>query len=821
MNAVKKISFDISGMTCASCASIIESSIEKLDGVVDVNVNFASEKANIEYSQDAVSLKDLVQAVRNAGYDVALDRTTLNVLDMSCASCANTIEARLRNEERIIEANVNFASEKVTIKYLKDTLTKKDLIQLIKDAGYKARVPSDVDDSENDETSDELSKLKKLLLLGWLGTLLMVPFWLQLNFSFLVGTFLPVTDAFSKAVMAVMASIVGLVIGWPTVHSKTFKSFISGNVNMETLITLGVVAAWSTGILSFFFEIPSFFMVSGMILSFHLLGQYLEVKAKGKASQAIRKLLQLEADTARVIRDGEEIEISLEEVEVGDVMLVKPGEKIPTDGIVVGGESSVDESMVTGESIPVNKYEGDKVIGSTLNQDGRLSVEATKIGKDTFLSQIVEMVEEAQSTKLPVQKLADRVTARFVPVVITISAFTILMWLLFPDTLINVLFFAEPFLPWVNPEIGMFGLAMFAGIAVLVISCPCALGLATPTSVMVGTGKGAENGILFREGSALQIMEELDILVFDKTGTLTRGEPELTDVWSVNDNDAEILFKAASLESVSEHPLGRAIVEYAKSRELDIKEPEKFVNIRGKGIKGTVGEETVLVGNEKLMKDNDINISKKVDEVRAKLQEEGKTAFFVAITDEVKGVIAVADELKENALDVITELKDMKIKTAILTGDNQRVGMAIAQRLGIEEVEADVLPDRKAERIKELQENGGRKKVGMVGDGVNDAPALTQADVGLALGTGTDVAIESGDITLVRGDLEAVIQAFKVSKATMKNIRQNLWWAFGYNTAAIPAAGLGLLHPVIAAGAMAFSSVTVVMNALRLKKIDV
>ncbi len=818
-NKKQKEKVPIEGMTCASCAQTIEGALNKQKGIEKANVNLMTERADVEFDPDEIDMNKIAETVEKTGYRVGnktekgTENRTLEITGMTCASCAENVKKALSDLKGVTDVQVNIATEKAKVSYYSNLVSISDLEKAVEKAGYG------IAHEEETETKAErkLKKTKRLMTYAWIGTGLL------LAYEFLLLQFYELPGQISMLISAIIATPVAILIVWPTVHSKTFSALKGGNINMETLITIGVLSAWTTGVLAFFIDIPAFFMVSAMILSFHLIGQYLEDKAKGRASQAIQKLLELEADTARVVINGKEKEIPLEEVEVGQIMVVKPGEKIPTDGVVKEGSSAVDESMATGESVPVEKEKGDEVIGSTINQDGVLKVEAKKVGKDPFLSQVVEMVEDAQTTRLPVQALADKVTSKFVPAVILISFITMVTWLLFTDQLRDVLYWAESLLPWVNPELGTVGLVLFAGIAVLVISCPCALGLATPTSVMVGTGKGAENGILFREGSALEYIQDLDIIVFDKTGTLTKVKPELTDVRTfAYPSDKELLKKAASVENASEHPIAKAVVRGAIKQDIEITTVEDFENVRGKGVKGKVNGEEVMVGTRKLIEQESSidTIHEKASVQRRKLQDQGKTAFFVAVDGEVKGVIAVADELKDGAKKVVEQIKSFGIKTTILTGDNQRVGEAIASQVGIEEVEADVLPDRKAERIKELQKRGGRNKVAMVGDGINDAPALTQADIGFAIGTGTDIAIESGDVTLVRGELETIVQALKLSKATMKNIKQNLFWAFGYNSAAIPAAALGFLHPAIAAGAMAFSSVTVVTNALRLKKVQ-
>ncbi|MFW6381192.1 MAG: copper-translocating P-type ATPase, partial [Bacillota bacterium] len=560
--------------------------------------------------------------------------------------------------------------------------------------------------------------------------------------------------------------------------------------------------------------------VAGMIMAFHLTGKYIEEKAKGRASQAIKKLLQMEAKSATIIEDGQEREIPIDQVQPGDIMVVKPGEKIPTDGEIIEGKTSIDESMATGESMPVDREVGDEVIGSTVNQNGRIKVRATRVGKDTFLSRVVKMVEEAQGTRVPIQEFADRVTSIFVPAVLVIALSTFILWLAFPEAFRGVGFWARSFLPWVNPELGTLTLALFATIAVLVIACPCALGLATPTALMVGSGMGAENGVLIRKGEAIQTMKNVHTVVFDKTGTITRGQPEVTNVISVNGySEGEVLQMAASVENASEHPLGEAIVARARDRGVELREIDDFTAITGKGVKAGINEQQVLVGSKRLMDEAGIELDGEIENTLYKLEEEGKTAMLIAAGKQVIGIVAVADTLKADSAAAIKELTRLGLETAMITGDNQRTARAIARKVGIDHVVAGVLPDGKVEEIKKLQERFGA--MAMVGDGINDAPALTQADVGIAIGTGTDIAIESSDITLVRGDLSAVVTAVKLSRATFRKIKQNLFWAFIYNMIAIPVAVLGLLHPVIAEAAMATSSITVVTNANMLRRVNI
>ena len=549
-------------------------------------------------------------------------------------------------------------------------------------------------------------------------------------------------------------------------------------------------------------------------MTLHLVGRFLEAKAKGKASQAIKKLLEMGAKKARVIVDGEEVDIPIEELSVDQVMIVRPGEKIPTDGIVVDGRSSVDESMATGESLPVERAVGDEVIGSTINKQGVLQVKATRVGKDTFLSQVIKMVEESQGSKVPIQEFADKVTGYFVPAVILIALSAFVSWMLFPGFFIPIVEFFS--FPWSNVGLPLFSLAVLATIAVLVISCPCALGLATPTAIMVGGGLGAENGILIRKGEAIQTIKNVKIIAFDKTGTITKGKPETTDIIAFGDNkEADVLLYGGSLEAASEHPLGAAIVEKAKAEGLTLYKVDEFSSVTGMGVEGVVNGRKVLVGSSKLMEANGIACEKYTDDM-VKLEDEGKTAILVAIDGEIAGIVAVADTLKEDSVQAIAELEKMGFRTAMITGDNERTANAIARKVGMSRVLAEVMPDGKVDEIKKLQEEFGT--VAMVGDGINDAPALKQANVGIAIGTGTDIAIEAAEITLVSGELSAVISAIKLSGATFDKIKQNYFWAWFYNAIAIPAAFFGLLHPMIGAAAMATSSISVVLNSTLLKR---
>jgi Cu+-exporting ATPase len=564
----------------------------------------------------------------------------------------------------------------------------------------------------------------------------------------------------------------------------------------------------------FFIPIASFTGVAAMIMAIHLTGRYIETKAKGKASQAIRKLLELGAKTATILQNGTEKEVPVETLQVDDIIIVKAGSKIPTDAQIIEGEAAIDESMATGESMPVHKTAGDNIIGATILKQGYLKAKVTKIGKDTFLSQIIKMVEEAQNSKIPIQEFADKVTSYFVPTVIAIAIISLAVWLIFPQSLGKVLVWAVNFLPWINPELGYLSQAIFAAVAVLVIACPCALGLATPTALMVGSGKGAENGILIRKGEAIQTMRQIDTIVFDKTGTITRGTPQVTDFYSKLE-EKEVLKLAAGIEKGSTHPLATAILEFAQSKQVEAADMTDFQIIAGHGIKAKHNKNNFLLGNLELMQANNIE----TEEIKLRietLQKQAKTVVMLAQADHVIGVLAIADKIKPDSAAAISKLHKLGFRTVMLTGDNQETAAAIAKEANISQVIANVLPDQKVATVKDLQNKYGR--VAMVGDGINDAPALKQADVGIAIGSGTDIAIESADITLVNNSLNSVVKAVLLSQKTFRKIKQNLFWAFAYNMVAIPLAFLGMLHPVIAETAMAFSSVTVVSNANLLKK---
>lgn len=742
---------------------------------------------------------------------------TLAVEGMTCASCVRTIETALNNAEGVAKAGINFATEKVTIEYDPKILDEKGLARIVEDVGY--RIPlTKVAEEEKDirKMSDASFKMRS----AWGFS---VPIILLMILHMVFGWHLPGFDL----LMILFAIPVLFWNGYETIVGAA-KATRNLTPNMDTLIAMGAGVAFITGPARVAgFPIENYSGIAAMIMAFHLTGRYIEALAKGRASLAIKKLLQLGAKSARIIVDGEEKEIPVEQLKVGDIMVVKPGEKIPTDGIITEGQSQIDESMATGESMPVGKKVGDKVIGATVNQMGLLKVKAEKVGKDTFLANVIKLVEECQGSKVPIQEFADRITAVFVPSVLGIALATVTLWLIFPGFFISIISLASGFIPWVNPSQDILSLAIFAGIAVLVIACPCALGLATPTALMVGSGLGAEHGILIRKGEAIQTMKEIKAVVFDKTGTITKGRPEVTDIivvggqWSVAGRgevpspETELLRIAASVESGSEHPLATAIVNGAQDRKIRVGALSDFTAVAGHGVSGKIDGKSVLVGNQKLMNDSGIDSSTALDDLH-RLEDEAKTAMLVAVDGKIAGIIAVADTLKEDSVKAIEELKEMGLVTVMLTGDNRRTAEAIAKRVGISRVISEVLPQDKVFEIKKVQMEIGM--TAMVGDGINDAPALTQANVGIAIGTGTDIAIEASDVTLVRGELSGVVSAIRLSRATFAKIRQNLFWAYFYNTIAIPIAIFGLLHPVIAEAAMAFSSINVVTNSMRLRK---
>jgi Cu+-exporting ATPase len=730
------------------------------------------------------------------------EKKVYKILGMHCASCATNIESVVGKIKDVKSVKVNYALQKLYVegKNISDEQIKK----LVSSAGdYTAILDTGKISEENDLKETREAK-KKMIFSAFFAGLIMVLMMVDM-FVFPIPYYFLITYILGFPVI--------FIAGYGT-HKSTLKGAIRFSANMDTLVTMGSLVPYLLSLLRFRFPMMTTFVeMATSILTLHLVGRFLEIKAKGRASQAIKKLLKLGAKSARIIENGIEREIPIEELNVGDIMIIKPGEKIPTDGIVVEGKSHIDESMATGESLPVKREKDDKVIGSTINKEGILKVKASKIGKDTFLSQIIKLVEECQGSKVPIQEFADKVTGYFVPVVILIAVGAFISWMVFPSFHIAIAGFFN--LPWINVSFPVITLAILVSTAVLVISCPCALGLATPTALMVGSGIGAEKGILIRKGEAIQTMKDIKVIIFDKTGTITKGKPEVTDISFFNGfTRDDILLYSATIENASEHPLGFAIVEKAKLENLKLKKLENFKAVSGKGITGEIDNKKVLVGNRKLMEENNIDFRDYYQE-QEKYENEAKTAMFVAISGKIAGIIAVADDLKENSIEAIDEIKKMGIKTAIITGDNKRTAEAIAKRTGVNYVISDVLPQDKVNEVKKMQEKYGL--VAMVGDGINDAPALKQANVGIAIGTGTDIAIESSDITLIRGELDGVISAIKLSNETFKKIKQNYFWAWFYNAIAIPMAFMGLLHPIIGAGAMAVSSLNVVFNSMRLK----
>jgi Cu+-exporting ATPase len=814
---LKRIDIPVTGMSCASCVRRVERALSKQEGVTEASVNFAAEKASVSYEPTTTSPHELIRAIQDVGYGADVRQMTFGVMGMKCASCVGRVEQALKKVPGVLEASVNLTNEKATVEYFASEVELRDLEKAVEDAGYGVvREESSTEDTRE----REYDKLRADFLLAAGLTALILVGSLPMMFGFM----LPVPLRWLNIGLLLLATPVQFWAGW-RFYRGAWGALKHGQANMNTLVVMGTTAAYLYSVVATLApglfaagRADVYFDTSALIISLILLGRLLEARAKGRTNEAIKKLAGLQAKIARVLRDGEEVDVPVEDVDVGEVVVVRPGEKVPVDGRVISGESAVDESMITGESIPVTKRAGDEIIGATMNTSGSFRFTATKVGEETALHQIMRMVEEAQGSKAPIQRLADRISAVFVPAVIGVAAVTFLIWFLFGP---------EPALTF----------ALLNTVAVLIIACPCAMGLATPTSIMVGTGKGAESGILIKGGEALEGAHKLETVVLDKTGTLTRGLPALTDlVVGAGIDEVELLRFVASAERASEHPLGEAIVRGAKKRGLSLGEAEGFEAVSGGGVRARVEGREVLVGSHRFLSESGVSedgLLPKGEE----LAREGKTPVFVAVDGEPAGLVGVADVVREESWEAIERLHSLGLEVAMLTGDNRRTAEAIARQLGVDRVVAEVRPEDKANEIRGLQAEG--KKVGMVGDGINDAPALAQADVGIAIGTGTDVAMEAADLTLISGDVRGVARAINLSKATVRNIKQNLFWAFAYNVALIPvAAGVlyplfsdgsvpeilrpvlgeyGFLNPVLAAAAMALSSVTVVSNALRLR----
>lgn len=736
------------------------------------------------------------------------EKVVYKVGGMSCTSCAVNVENAIRKVRGVDTVNVNFIDKKATIIFNSDSTNIKLFTKRVKQAGYNLIDPKQEQDNEIKEIRQERLRL----LIAWLITLpLVIKMICEMFFGFYPGG-----RQIALVLDLIFAFPVIFIIGFPVIKT-TVLSVKNLSFNMDSLIGIGTIAAYLTGVLKITgLDIENFSVVGAMIMSINYIGNYLKKLATGRASQAIRKLIQLGAKSAHVIQEqGQVIDVPVEKLKIGDVVLVKPGEKIPVDGEIVRGQSSVDESLVTGESIPVDKGPKDKVIGATLNQQGAINVRIEKVGKDTFLSQIIKMVEQAQASKVPIQAFADKVTAIFVPVILLLAVITLVFWLVFPGIGKTVLIFFKPLIPWIKLDSSLLSQALFAAIATLVIACPCALGLATPTALMVGMGKGATNGILIRNGEAIQTAQGIDTVVFDKTGTITSGKPELVAFETALD-EVKFLKIVGSLENLSSHPLARAVVKKVEEHKIGMDKPKDFESRSGKGITGMINGKKIIIGSKKYFKESGIKIDNFINQIK-QYQEKGYTVILAAQENKTIGIMGIADKIKADSKSAVEQLHSLGIKTLMLTGDNKQTALNIAGIVGIDGVRAELLPGDKIEVIRNLQQEGG--KVAMVGDGVNDAPALKQADLGIAIGTGTDIAIESADITLVSGSLSGVFKAIKLSKATFKKILQNLFWALFYNVVAIPLAVLGLLHPVIAEAAMALSSINVVGNSLRLKRV--
>ncbi|HEL2593758.1 TPA: heavy metal translocating P-type ATPase [Streptococcus suis] len=815
---MQKENIRIAGMTCASCTMTVEKAVGKLEGVEEASVNLATEKLSVSFDENVLSLSDIGQAVEKAGYGLVrnLITETYAIEGMTCASCAMAVEKTLGKLAGVEEVTVNLATEKASITYDKDRLSVRAILSAVEVAGYKAIKPARKGQTDlTDRQGEQIASLRTRFIWS-------VVFTLPLLYSAMGPMVnLPLPQWLHEPMMFALAQFILLL---PIVYlgrsffTKGFQTLLAGHPNMDSLIALGTSSAIAQGLIMIALIAQDavemghgghpelYFESAAVILTLITLGKYFEARSKGQTSEAIKKLMDLAPKTAQVLRNGQEMQVPIEDVVVGDQVLVRPGQQIPVDGQVLEGQTRVDESMLTGESLPVKKALGDTVFGGTLNQQGAITMQATKVGRDTTLAQIIRLVEEAQGSKAAIAKLADQVSAVFVPVVMGLAFLSGLAWY------------------FLGQESWIFSLSII--IAVLVIACPCALGLATPTAIMVGTGKGAENSLLFKSGQAIETLQGVNTIVFDKTGTITEGKPQVTDIHLLSTKNREqVLQLAASSEQFSEHPLAQALLQAAQTEKIDLLPTTDFQALSGRGLSVTIAEQTIYLGNERLMREQGIDVSKG-RAVAETFAHQAKTPVFLASQQELLAVIAIADKVKETSRQAIQALQALGLEVVMLTGDNEKTAKAIAKEVGIEQVVSQVMPDDKANQVKFLQEQG--KTVAMVGDGINDAPALAQAHVGLAIGSGTDIAIESADIVLMHSDILDVVKAVKLSQATMRTIKQNLFWAFAYNVIGIPIA-MGLLHafggpllnPMFAGAAMALSSVSVVLNALRLKRVKI
>ncbi|MGA8942562.1 MAG: heavy metal translocating P-type ATPase [Thermoactinomyces sp.] len=801
LRQLKTVRLPVEGMTCAACANRIEKVLSRLDGTEAVHVHFALEEASVSYDPEQTNLSDIVNKIENLGYGVRKEKVDLEITGMTCAACARRIEKGLKRLSGVDDVLVNLAMETANVSFYPGEVDVSDLIKKVEQLGYGAK-QKDMEKTGADHKQLELKRKKKRFLVSLLLSLPLL--WTMVShFSFLSFLWLP-DWLMNPWVQLAFATPVQFVIG-ASFYKGAWNALRNKSANMDVLVALGTSAAYFYSLFAIL-TLPAgavheqglYFETSAVLITLILLGKLLETRAKGKASDAISKLMELQAKTALVIRDGKEVTIPVEEVKTGDLVVVKPGDQIPVDGEIVKGSSAVDESMLTGESVPVEKQVGDEVIGATVNQHGRLVFKATKVGKDTTLARIIRVVQEAQGSKAPIQRIADQISGIFVPIVVGIGLFTFLLWY----------FLLEPY---------QFAEALEKAMAVLVIACPCALGLATPTSIMAGSGRAAEWGILFKGGEHLERAQQTTMVILDKTGTVTNGTPQLTDIIITGDRDREeVLRLTGAAEKNSEHPLAQAIVEGITRENVVFEDPRSFEAIPGYGVKAEAEGREILVGTRRLMYRFGVDTAHIENEL-VQLEEQGKTAMIVAVDHECAGILAVADTVKETSRPAIEQLRRMGLKVAMITGDNRRTAEAIASQVGIDAVSAEVLPEGKADEVRKWQQQG--EKVAMVGDGINDAPALATADLGIAIGTGTDIAMEAADITLMSGDLKQIAHVLVISRETMKNIRQNLFWALGYNSLGIPVAAMGFLEPWLAGAAMAFSSVSVVLNALRLQRV--